>query len=117
MTGSGMSVVMILSQTNRLEQCRGVRAWSQALLAEKSAVSRTEVSAIETGRLVPSVAVALRLAAALGASVEAIFGQVGQTPSVAWAWPPPDQDVRSWSARIGAGVLAYPVEAHAAGSV
>src|SRR5262245_64573424 len=61
---------MIVSNANALVQCRRLRGWSQALLAEKSAVSRTEVSAIETGRLVPSVAVALRLANALGRSEE-----------------------------------------------
>ena len=65
---------MLLSQPTALAQIRATREWSQAALAEKCAVSRTEISAIETGRLVPSVAVALRLAAALGVSVETLFG-------------------------------------------
>jgi DNA-binding XRE family transcriptional regulator len=53
---------MILTHTSALAQHRVTRGWSQAELAEASAVSRTEISAIETERLVPSVAVALRLA-------------------------------------------------------
>jgi molybdate-binding protein/DNA-binding XRE family transcriptional regulator len=108
---------MLLSQPNSLARLRAERDWSQVVLAEKSAVSRTEVSAIETGRLVPSVAVALRLAAALGASVEAIFGRAAQARAVAWAWAPSGQDQRSWYARIGEQVLTYPVEETAAGSI
>jgi putative molybdopterin biosynthesis protein len=108
---------MILSQTNRLAQCRRVRAWSQALLAEKSSVSRTEVSAIETGRLVPSVAVALRLSAALGESVETVFGESRKSLSPTWAWKPNTQDARCWWASVNDKLLAYPVELTAAGSI
>jgi molybdate-binding protein/DNA-binding XRE family transcriptional regulator len=108
---------MILSQGNQLAQCRRLRDWSQATLAEKSGVSRTEVSAIETGRLVPSVAVALRLAAALGESVEALFGSEQTTPSPDWAWAPSTDDGRCWLASINQRLLAYPVELTAAGSI
>ena len=67
----------ILSHLSPLAQQRSARGWSQAELARVSAVSRTEISAIETGRLVPSVAVALKLAAVLGESVETLFGNAG----------------------------------------
>src|SRR5215471_4972578 len=109
---------MIVSQTNTVAQCRQVRGWSQALLAERSGVSRTEISAIETGRLVPSVAVALRLATALGESVEAVFAAKAKpTPTMPWAWAPATQDARCWWASVNGKVLAYPVENTAAGSI
>jgi molybdate-binding protein/DNA-binding XRE family transcriptional regulator len=108
---------MIMAQPNRLAQCRRGREWSQALLAEKSGVSRTEVSAIETGRLVPSVAVALRLAAALGESVETVFGGSRKSPFPTWAWEPNAQDHRCWWASVNDRWLAYPVELTAAGSI
>src|SRR5262245_51936123 len=109
---------MIVSNANALVQCRRLRGWSQALLAEKSAVSRTEVSAIETGRLVPSVAVALRLANALGQSVEAVFGSGSrEAPSIPWAWEPVEADARCWWATIDGRLLAYPVEPTAAGTI
>src|SRR5262245_7584632 len=108
---------MILSQANTLAQGRDVRGWSQALLAEKSGVSRTEISAIETGRLVPSVAVALRLAHALGESVEAVFGGARKAAPVTWAWEPASPDRRCWWAAIDDRLLAYPCELTAAGSL
>ena len=108
---------MILSQGNLLAQSRRLRDWSQATLAEKSGVSRTEVSAIETGRLVPSVAVALRLAAALGTSVEEVFGGTKSAPAPDWAWAPRTDDGRCWRAAVNDRILAYPVELTAAGSI
>src|SRR5262245_24564332 len=111
---------MIVSKANALAESRRLRGWSQALLAEKSAVSRTEVSAIETGRLVPSVAVALRLASALGQSGEAVFGGGGgdrETPSITWAWEPGEPEARRWWADVDGKLLAYPVEPTAAGTI
>jgi molybdate-binding protein/DNA-binding XRE family transcriptional regulator len=48
---------------------------TQAELAEACGLSRQSVGAIEVGRSVPAVDVALRVAAALGASVEELFGE------------------------------------------
>jgi molybdate-binding protein/transcriptional regulator with XRE-family HTH domain len=107
---------MIVSQANHLARLRVERGWSQALLADKSGVSRTGVSAIETGRLVPSVAAALRLAATLGVSVEALFGAGPEVATEKWAWQP-TADTRCWRAFIKGNVLAYPVELTAAGSI
>lgn len=105
-----------MSATSPLAQLRRDRGWSQADLAARSAVSRAEVSAIETGRLVPSVAVALRLAAALGQSVEDVFGPEGRTRPVPWAWAPATAgDGRVWQASVNGRTLAYPVELTAAG--
>src|SRR5215470_2916449 len=77
-------VVRTLPPTPSIAQYRTRRGWSQARLADESGVSRTEISAVETGRLVPSVAVALKLASALGEPVEALFGGAGPATSVPW---------------------------------
>ncbi len=81
-------------------------------------MSRTEISAIETGRLLPSVAVALRLASALGQSVETLFGGAGVPAAATWAWSPRDAaDGRVWRASVNGRLLLYPVEPTAAGAI
>ena len=63
-----------------------LRGWSQEELARLSGLSRAGVSAIETGRLIPSAAAALALAAALGCRVEDLFRLHGAEPQqAAWA--------------------------------
>jgi transcriptional regulator with XRE-family HTH domain len=105
-----------MSDTTALAQLRRHRNWSQEELAQKSAVSRAEISGIETGRLVPSVAAALRIASALGQSVEAVFGPPDRTPAVHWAWEPAaGDDGRTWQTSTNGGTVAYPVEMTAAG--
>jgi putative transcriptional regulator len=46
---------------------------TQADLAERTGITRKSVNAIETGKMVPSVILALKLAKALGVPVEALF--------------------------------------------
>jgi molybdate-binding protein/transcriptional regulator with XRE-family HTH domain len=104
-----------MSTTAPLAQLRRDRGWSQDELAGTSRVSRAEISAIETGRLVPSVAVALRIAGALGRSVEEVFGPRARIPAVPWAWDPVAGDGRVWRASFDGRTLAYPVELTAAG--
>ena len=58
---------------NQIRDLRAVRGWSQAHLAELLAVSRQTVIAIETGRYLPSLPLALALARHFGASVEEMF--------------------------------------------
>ena len=58
---------------NRLRVLRAERNWSQADLAERLAVSRQTVNAIETGRYDPSLPLAFRIARLFGRSVEGIF--------------------------------------------
>ncbi|MCC7009933.1 MAG: helix-turn-helix domain-containing protein [Acidobacteria bacterium] len=102
--------------SNKLAALRRDRRWSQEQLASKSGVSRAEVSAIETGRIMPSVAVALRLARALGADVEHVFASGAADTPVEWAWTPPaDADGRVWQASVNGRALAFPVELTAAG--
>jgi putative molybdopterin biosynthesis protein len=58
----------------RLEAMRRARGLSQRALAEAAGITRQAVGAVEAGRMQPSVSIALRLARALGTSVEALFG-------------------------------------------
>lgn len=58
---------------NTLKVQRAIRDLTQADLAALAGVTRRSVNAIETGRMVPSVLLALKLARALGASIETIF--------------------------------------------
>ncbi|MFN7148444.1 MAG: substrate-binding domain-containing protein [Microthrixaceae bacterium] len=58
----------------RLRDSRTQLGWTQAKLAEQAGVSRQLVSAVESGRHEPGVSAALALAAAVGVSVEVLFG-------------------------------------------
>lgn len=58
---------------NTLKVRRAMRDLTQAELAALAGVTRRSVNAIETGRMVPSVLLALKLARALGVSVDALF--------------------------------------------
>lgn len=58
---------------NRLRVLRAEREWSQAELAERLAVSRQTVNAVETGRYEPSLSLAFRIAQVFGMSIEEIF--------------------------------------------
>jgi transcriptional regulator with XRE-family HTH domain/molybdate-binding protein len=60
---------------DRIRSLREQRRWSQAELARRAAVTRQLVSAVEAGRHVPNVAAALRLASALGVTVETLFAE------------------------------------------
>ena len=103
---------MMLENDVRLMRTR--LGLSQAELARRAGLSRAGISALETGRLVPSTAAALALAAALGCTVEALFrlpgGQRGSARAT-WAWPPQGEGpCRYWQAEIGGRLLHYPVE-------
>ena len=58
---------------NRLREERARRELTQAALAAMVGVSRKTVNTVENGVFVPSTALALRLARALGTTVEALF--------------------------------------------
>ena len=67
-----------VSSTNRIDErfrlARLSRGLSQAALADQAGVTRQTISGIEAGRWSPSLDVALAVAAALGSSVEELFG-------------------------------------------
>ncbi len=58
---------------NAIKVERARRDLTQADLAVMAGVTRRSVNAIETGRMVPSVLLALKIARALGVTVETIF--------------------------------------------
>ena len=58
---------------NRLRDLRGERGWSQGELAERLAVSRQTVNAIETEKYDPSLPLAFKIARQFSMSIEAIF--------------------------------------------
>jgi molybdate-binding protein/DNA-binding XRE family transcriptional regulator len=107
---------MIMSNPLALENClrprRIDRGWSQQELATRAEIARTSVSAIEIGRLVPSAATALSLAAVLECRVEDLFqlpGRDRKTPD--WAWPTGGTRGRYWQAEVGGRKLLFPYEA------
>jgi putative transcriptional regulator len=62
---------------NTLRVQRAIRDVTQAELAEQAGVTRKSVNAIEAGRMVPSVLLALKLARALDVPVESLFSLDG----------------------------------------
>jgi putative transcriptional regulator len=58
---------------NRLRELRTKRNLTQAELAERIGVSRKTINTVENGIFIPSTVLALRIARALGTSVEAVF--------------------------------------------
>jgi putative transcriptional regulator len=58
---------------NLVRELRTARQWSQADLAERLAVSRQTVNAIENGRYDPSLPLAFAIAKVFGLPIEAIF--------------------------------------------
>ena len=59
--------------TNNLKVLRAMRNWSQSDLAERLAVSRQSVNAIETGKYDPSLPLAFRIAELFALPIEDIF--------------------------------------------
>lgn len=100
---------------------RRARGWTQAEVAARTGLSRAAVSAIETGRVVPSTAAALSLARAFGCRVESLFGLGadvgGEGPDEGWAWPGRRGERRFWMAEVGGRVRRYPVETTAVGTL
>ena len=58
---------------SRVRELRESNGWSQGELAERLAVSRQTINAIETGKYDPSLPLAFRIARLFGAPIEAIF--------------------------------------------
>ena len=59
--------------TNNLKVLRAMRDWSQQDLADRLAVSRQSVNAIETGKYDPSLPLAFRIAELFELPIEDIF--------------------------------------------
>jgi putative transcriptional regulator len=67
---------------NTIKVARAERNLTQADLAALAGVTRKSVNAIETGNMVPSILLALKIARALGVTVDTIFS-IEQSPRVA----------------------------------
>lgn len=63
---------------NTLRVQRAICGLTQADLAELAGITRVSVNAIEGGRMMPSVFLALKLARALGVSVDDLFSLSGE---------------------------------------
>ena len=95
----------------RVREFRVSRGWSQQQLADAAGIPRTNVSAIEAGRLVPSTVAALRLATALQCRVEELFLLADAEPTApAWGWEPTTPNARYWLADVEGQRLRYPCE-------
>lgn len=64
--------------TNRLREERARRDLTQAQLAELVGVSRKTINTVENGVFIPSTVLALKLAKALGSTVEKLFQLSGR---------------------------------------
>jgi putative molybdopterin biosynthesis protein len=94
---------------NTLAAERRARGWSQARMAAEAGVTRQSYAAIEVGEAIPSTAVALRLARALGKGVEELFRLAGEPPGVeraGWAGRG-GRGGRVRLARVGGRTLAF----------
>jgi putative transcriptional regulator len=67
---------------NSIKVQRAIRDLTQADLATRAGVTRKSVNAVETGRMVPSVVLALKLARALGVGIETLFSLNGEPEAV-----------------------------------
>jgi putative molybdopterin biosynthesis protein len=67
---------------DRFRLARLARGLSQGTLADMAGVTRQSISGIESGRWSPSLEVALALAAALGTSIEDLFGAAPELPAL-----------------------------------
>jgi len=97
---------------NNLKSIRTRLGMSQQDLANIASVTRQTISGVESGQYAPSVAIALRLAKALGCQVEDLFWQDQDLPQIEaiLAKPvPAGQSVRLSLARVGGQWIAYPL--------
>jgi putative transcriptional regulator len=62
-----------LTVRNTIRVHRAMRGFTQADLAERAGITRASVNAIEGGRMIPSIFLALKLASALDVSVDDLF--------------------------------------------
>jgi len=58
---------------NIIRERREIQGWSQAELAERLAVSRQTINAIETGKYDPSLPLAFKLARLFASPIETLF--------------------------------------------
>ena len=97
-----------------LRAARAQLGISQSELAQRAGVTRQAVSAIESGKAAPTMAVALKLARVVGRRVDDLFRLVDELPSIsaellASDEPPTGEAVRVQVANIGGRLVARPL--------
>lgn len=93
---------------NRVRAEREARGMRPSELAARAGLSRQGLHKIETGAQLPGVPLALRLASALGCTVEALFSAEVSTLT-AQAVGPLEVGARVQLARVGERLIAYPL--------
>lgn len=66
----------------RIRDLRDAKGWSLDMLAERSTVSRSNISLIERGQSSPTAVVLDKLATALGVSLASLFDQAEESASI-----------------------------------
>jgi molybdate-binding protein/DNA-binding XRE family transcriptional regulator len=98
---------------NEIRPRRQAAGLSQQALAKRCGLTRQAVHAIETGRYIPSTAVALKLARVLGCPVEELFRLADEQVCVEAEWLGETSLIsgrlRSGLARVGERLLARPL--------
>ncbi len=97
--------------TSHVREFRTRAGFTQSFLADRVGVSRQALSAIEGGRHCPSAALSLRLARALGCTVEDLFTLRGDTIH-ARAISPLSRGQRVIISRIDDSTVAHALEEH-----
>lgn len=93
-----------------LKDLRHQAGLTQQQLSDRAGVPRTTVGAIESGHMEPTVLSALRLARALGRTVEDLFGGARVSNEQTLWMAPPTEGGRFWRAIVAGREVAYPVE-------
>lgn len=98
---------------------RKEHGWSQSELAIRAGLSRGEISAIETNRLIPSVAVAMQLAETFGRQVEDLFERLdpASKDNALWVAFPAYAHQPFWTAIVGRRQVICPIERTHAGLI
>ncbi len=94
---------MAESLRNRLREERSRLKLTQAELADLVGVSRKTVNTVENGVFIPSTILALRLARALGTSVEALFQLPEDQAAAAGRAPAGGAPLPGWTISLGKG--------------
>jgi molybdate-binding protein/DNA-binding XRE family transcriptional regulator len=101
---------------NRVRELRKARGLSQRALAAAANLTRQSIGAIEAGRAVPAVDVALRISRALGFSAEELFGGGFEEPLVSTVPFETPRSGRVALAWIGGRSVSFPLDSSAIGT-
>jgi len=97
----------------KLTASRVARGLTQVALAREIGVSRQFLNQMESGRVLPNVVSALRLASALGRTVEDLFGATAPAANIVSVTPADtglSPGARLWLGRIGRTWVAHPAD-------